>query len=208
MPVIGLFPLGLVLLPGERVPLHVFEPRYKELINECINNEAAFGIVLLNSRGTRDVGTTAEVVEVLERFEDGRLNVVVEGAERFKLLEIRAERSFLTAEIDPLGDDAPLPPDSAYEDCLREYRRVMERTGLEFEELVPDHRGLAFQVAAQFQMGVDVKQELLEMRSESQRLTRVKELLEASATAIRRQAIEQRASTNGKVDRLGPLGEV
>jgi hypothetical protein len=114
----------------------------------------------------------------------------------------------LTAEINPLLDDAPLPPDSAYEDCLLEYRRVMETTGLELDELVPDHRGLAFQVAAQFRMGVDVKQELLEMRSESQRLDRVKELLEASATAIRRQAIEQRASTNGKVDRLGPLGQV
>jgi ATP-dependent Lon protease len=205
---IGLFPLGLVLLPGERVPLHIFEPRYKELINECIDTQREFGIVLLNSRGTRGVGTKAEVVEVLERFEDGRLNIVVEGTERFNLLEIRAERSYLTAEIDPVVDDTPLPPDSAYEDCLNEYRRVMEATGLELEELAPDHRGLAFQIAAQFRMGVDVKQELLEMRSESARLARVKELLEASAAAIRRQAIEQRASSNGKVDRIGPLRDV
>lgn len=205
---IGLFPLGLVLLPGERVPLHIFEARYKELINECINTQTEFGIVLLNSRGTREAGTKAEVVEVLERFDDGRLNIVVEGTERFKLLEIRAERSYLTAEIEPLVDDTPLPPDAAYEECLNEYRRVMAAAGLELVEPAPDHRGLAFQVAAQFQMGVDVKQELLEMRSESARLARVKELLEASAAAIRRQAIEQRASGNGKVDRIGPLRDV
>jgi Lon protease-like protein len=204
---IGLFPLGLVLLPEERVPLHIFEPRYKELINECIDTQTEFGIVLLNSRGIREAGTKAEVVEVLERFDDGRLNIVVEGTERFKLLEIRSERSYLTAEIEPLVDDTPLPPDAAYEDCRAEYRRVMEATGLELDELVPDHRGLAFQVAAQFQMGVDVKQELLEMRSEIERLARVKQLLEASASAIRRQAIGKRASGNGKVDRMGPLKE-
>lgn len=207
MAVIGLFPLGLVLLPGERVPLHIFEPRYKELINECIDQKVEFGVVLLNSRGTREVGTKAEVVEVFERFDDGRLNIIVEGTERFNLREIRAERTFLTAEIEPLVDETPLPSDAEYDECLAEYRRVMEATGLELEELVPDHRGLAFQVAAQFRMGVDVKQELLELRSESNRLARVKELLKASATAIRKQAIEQRASTNGKVEDLGPLKE-
>lgn len=203
---IGLFPLGLVLLPGERVPLHIFEERYKELINECLDTESEFGIVLLNSRGTRDVGTRAEVVEVLERYDDGQLDVVVQGTERFNLLEIRSERSFLTAEVSPLADDTPLPPDSEYEACVAEYRRVMQATGVEFEEPAPGYLGLAFALASRFHMGVDVKQELLEMRSESARLGRVKELLEASAEAIRKQAVEKKASTNGKVDHLGPLG--
>ena len=206
MPEIGLFPLGLVLLPGERVPLHIFEERYKELINECLDTESEFGIVLLNSRGTRDVGTQAEVVEVLERYDDGQLDIIVQGTDRFNLLDIRSERSFLTAEVTPLVDDTPLPPDSEYESCLAEYRRVMQATGVEFDEPSPDYRGLAFALASRFQMGVDVKQELLEMRSESARLDRVKELLEASAAAIRKQAVEKRASTNGKVEHLGPLG--
>lgn len=203
---IGLFPLGLVLLPGERVPLHIFEPRYKELVNECIDTDTEFGVVLLNSRGTRQVGTKAAVVEVLERYEDGRLDIIVLGTERFNLLEIRATRSFLTAEISPLVDDTPLPDPDAYEACLQEYRRAMLQTGVDFEEPFPDHLGLAFQIAVQFRMGVDVKQELLEMRSEAARLARITELLEVSAGAIRRQAIEKRASGNGKVDRLGPLG--
>lgn len=103
---IGLFPLGLVLLPGERVPLHIFEPRYKDLINECIDSHSEFGVVLLNSQGTRNVGTKAEVVELLERFDDGQMDIVVQGTERFHLVEIRSERTYLTAEITPLADDA------------------------------------------------------------------------------------------------------
>lgn len=206
MPVIGLFPLGLVLLPGERVPLHIFEPRYKDLINECIDNESEFGIVLLNSKGTRDVGTKAEVVEVLERYDDGQLDIIVQGTDRFNLLEIMAEKTYLTAEIEALADDTPLPGDEEYELCLDEYRRVMQATGADFDEPEPDYRGLAFHIASQFQMGIDIKQELLEMRSETERLERVKELLEASAAAIQRQTIEKKASTNGHVKTMGPLG--
>ena len=201
---IGLFPLGLVLFPGERVPLHIFEERYKELIGECLDTGSEFGIVLLNSKGTRDVGTQAEVVEVLERYEDGRLDIVVQGTDRFNLLDIRSERSFLTAEIEPLEDDTPLPGDAEYESCLNKYRQVMQAAGVEIDEPEPDYRGLAFHLAVRFQMGVDVKQELLEMRSESMRLDRVKQLLEASAAAIRGHAIGKRASSNGKVDRIGP----
>ncbi|CAN5819947.1 LON peptidase substrate-binding domain-containing protein [soil metagenome] len=203
---IGLFPLGLVLLPGEQVPLHIFEERYKELINQCLDTGSEFGIVLLNSRGTRNVGTRAEVVEVLERYDDGQLDIIVEGTDRFNLLEIRSVRTFLTAEIETLVDDAPLPGESEYEACLQEYRRVMQATGVEFDEPSPDQRGLAFQLAVRFQMGVDVKQGLLELRSESTRLDRVKELLVTSAEALRKQAVEKKASTNGKVDHLGPLG--
>lgn len=203
---IGFFPLGLVLLPGERMPLHIFEPRYKELINECIASQSEFAIVLLNSRGTREVGTRAEVVEVLERYEDGRLDIVVEGTDRFHLRNIKAERSFLTADIDPFTDSAPLPDHRVYEDCLAEYRRVMEWVGLPVDAPEPDHRGLAFRLAGQFRMGIDVKQELLEMRSETERLARVKELLEASAAPMRAQRIQKKASSNGHVDSMGPLG--
>ena len=77
---IGLFPLGIVLLPTEQVPLHIFEDRYKELIDECLAEEREFGLVYADDDGLRPVGTLAAVTEVIERFDDGRLNVVVEGA--------------------------------------------------------------------------------------------------------------------------------
>ena len=82
MPELGLFPLGMVLLPTERVPLHIFEPRYRELIGECVAEEREFGMLLGDDEGLREIGTRAAVVEVVDRFPDGRLNVVIEGRVR------------------------------------------------------------------------------------------------------------------------------
>ena len=96
---IGLFPLGIVLLPTEQVPLHIFEERYKELIGECLDEEREFGLVFADDDGLREVGTRAAVTDVLERFEDGRLNVVVEGRERFRLVELTTGRAFQTGEV-------------------------------------------------------------------------------------------------------------
>src|SRR3954468_21629543 len=95
---IGLFPLAIVLLPTERIPLHIFEPRYRELIRECLEEEREFGLLLEGS----DVGTRARVTQVLQQLPDGRLNVVVEGGERFRIVERTEGRSFLTAEVEPL----------------------------------------------------------------------------------------------------------
>ena len=80
---LGLFPLGIALLPTELLPLHIFEDRYKELIGECLEEDGEFGLVYADDDGIRDVGTRARVSEVITRFEDGRLNILVEGGERF-----------------------------------------------------------------------------------------------------------------------------
>src|ERR671935_1887103 len=106
---LGLFPLALVLLPTERVPLHIFEPRYKELIGECLADGTEFGLVLEDENGRRDIGTRAAVIEVLQVFDDGRMNVIVEGRERFRLLELTDGREFLTGEVEPVEDE-PDPP--------------------------------------------------------------------------------------------------
>src|ERR687897_3616330 len=112
---IGLFPLGLVLLPTEQVPLHIFEPRYRELIGECLEAEEPFGLVYADDDGIREVGTLARVLEVTDRFEDGRLNIVVEGGERFRLVELTGGRSFQTGTVEPVVDrhDPPAPEDIA-----------------------------------------------------------------------------------------------
>src|SRR5215211_3621833 len=95
----------MVLLPAERVPLHVFEPRYRELISECLEQEREFGLVFSDDDGMRRIGTRAAVVEVLERFDDGRFNVLVEGRERFELQALTSGRSFDTGEVEPLVDE-------------------------------------------------------------------------------------------------------
>ena len=105
------------------IPLHIFEPRYRELIGECLDDEREFGLVLADDDGMREIGTTAAVVEVIERFDDGRLNIVVEGRERFQAARETDGRSFLTAQVAPV-DRRGRGADARVERCLAAYRRV------------------------------------------------------------------------------------
>lgn len=198
---IGLFPLDLVLLPGEQRPLHVFEPRYKELIGECLDEETEFGLVLADEEGMREVGTRAAVVEVLERFDDGRLNVVIEGGERFQLLELTDGRSFTTAEVDAIDDDGEDPTDDERARCLRAYERVVAAAAADLTELDLEGASLAFQIGARIDLGTTVKQDLLELRSERQRVIRLAPLLDRAAEAVRRErSVRERAASNGRVE--------
>src|SRR5207344_960868 len=158
---IGLFPLGIVLLPTEQVPLHIFEPRYRELIAECLQDGQPFGLVYADDDGLRRTGTLARVVEVVERFEDGRLNIVVEGGDRFRLLELTDGRSFHTGTVEPLADNDELPD-------------PVEVTA---EDIVQP----SFSLASRFELAPELKLELLEETSERVRLKRLCEILETVA---------------------------
>ena len=150
MPELGLFPLGIVLLPTEQVPLHIFEDRYQELIAECLADEREFGLVFADEDGLRELGTRAAVTEVLERFDDGRLNIVVEGRERFRLLELTGGRSFQTAVVEPVEDE-PDPADPADEErALELFGRLVELTGAEVEPPPPGAEQLSFVLAGRF----------------------------------------------------------
>jgi Lon protease-like protein len=198
---ISLFPLDIVLLPGEQFPLHIFEPRYKELIGECLEQGSPFGLVLADDSGMRDIGTEAAVIEVLDRFEDGRLNVVVEGRHRFRLVELREGRSFFTAEVAPVEDEGEGPTIEEVERCLAAYRRVVSAADAELEELDLDAASIAYQIAARVDFGVEVKQDLLELRSERDRVVRLAGLLDRAADAVeRRREIAERARGNGRVE--------
>ena len=145
---IGLFPLPLVLMPGEQAPLHVFEPRYRELISECLARGEDFGLVLADDDGMRDVGTKAFVVEVLEQFPDGRMNVVIEGRERFRLKNVAEERAFATAEIDEVEDEGDEPTEEERAAALEAYDRVVKAADADLDELDLEAENLAFQIAA------------------------------------------------------------
>ena len=102
---LGLFPLPLVLVPTERVPLHIFEPRYRELIGECLDRGTEFGVLLAKPGDEpHAVGTRASVAEVLRRLPDGRMHIAVEGGERFRLLELHDDRAFLEGTVEPVTD--------------------------------------------------------------------------------------------------------
>ena len=199
MDVIGLFPLGVVLLPTEQIPLHIFEPRYRELIAECIEADADFGLVYADDAGVRDIGTRASIVEVVDRFEDGRMNVVVEGRDRFRLIELTSGRSFHTGEIEPLADqdDPSEPADRAR--ALELFGRLVELTGADVEPPAARAEQLSFELAGRFELAAELKQELLQETSERVRLRRLCEILEGATVAVERQReIAARAQTNGK----------
>ena len=123
MALLPLFPLEVVLLPGTPLPLHIFEPRYKEMIGECIANETPFGVIRALEEGIAEVGCTAEIITVTKEYPDGRLDLVVEGKKRFEVLEVNHERSFLQAEILLVPDD---PGNAVPEDRVRAIQLHLE----------------------------------------------------------------------------------
>jgi Lon protease-like protein len=198
---IGLFPLGMVLLPSERVPLHIFEPRYRELIGECLEDDLEFGLVLADDDGLREVGTRAAVTQVLDRFDDGRLNVLVEGRERFRLVSLTSGRSFQTGEVEPVDDEPGEPPAEEVHRAVEQLRRVAELAGADVGELDPVQT-TSFELAARVDFEPELKQRLLELRSEPERLRELTDLLERAARAIEaQQELNRIAQTNGHVRR-------
>jgi Lon protease-like protein len=199
VPELGLFPLDIVLLPTERIPLHIFEPRYKELIGECLSAEREFGLVFGDREGLRDVGTRAAVVEVVEQFPDGRLNIVVEGRERFRLVGLTQGRSFATGDVQPLPDQAGVSEREQREGALGLYRTLAELVEAEVDEPDLDSGVLSFELAARVDFGVERKQELLELTSEPERLARVVDLLQSAIDAIQlERELAERAAMNGR----------
>jgi Lon protease-like protein len=195
---IGLFPLGIVLLPTERVPLHIFEPRYQELIDECLDSDEEFGLVYADEEGVREIGTLAHVTEVLERFDDGRLTILVVGGLRFRVEALTRGRSFMTAEIDEVEDDAvDVDPDTAVR-AAGAFRALAALAGAETDD--PDEASpqLSFELAAQVELPPEAKQQLLELRVEQERLDFVAELLDDARIAlIATRELGDRAKRNG-----------
>jgi len=199
MPHVGVFPIGAVLLPTERLPLHIFEPRYRELIGECIDSGGELGIVFEDEEGLRDVGTLATVDEVVQRFDDGRLNVVVAGTRPFRVVAWTEGRSFRTAQVDALDDDEDPADEPEAGRALGLFRRLAEQADSDVEPPGPDSERLSYELAGRVEFATEVKQELLESRSERERLERVVELLTSAidALALERE-VSERAARNGK----------
>ena len=203
---LGLFPLPIVLVPTERIPLHIFEPRYRELIDECVATNTEFGLALSTGDGAvHEVGTRARVADGLEVLEDGRMNTVGEGGERFRLLELTTGRAFTTGLVEPLVYEDE-PADQA------ELERALELFGelaalAESDVDLPDPASPTFdwELSARVDFGVDPKQELLAMTSPRRRMTGLVVVLEASLEALRaEQLLRERAGRNGKVSPVDP----
>ena len=195
-----LFPLGLVLLPQELVPLHIFEDRYKQMINECLESDGEFGIVWLSDDGLRDIGCTARIERVIERFDDGRMNILVTGARPFRLLRRIVELAYPAGDVELLEDFEPDGDPQLAEQARARYAELVEAATEEKPDL-DEIAGLdAYGMAATVEHPPEAKQALLELRAENDRLRMVDEMFR---TAIKRVAYAEeaaeRAQTNGSV---------
>jgi Lon protease-like protein len=208
MPEIGLFPLPIVLVPSELLPLHIFEPRYRELIDECVATGGEFGLVLATGDGAvHEIGTRASVQQVLETLPDGSTNIVVEGGARFRLLELTSGRSFTTGLIEPVTDDGEAPAEADITRALELFHELAALAGSDVEAPDRDSPSVDFEIAARVEFGVEAKQELLSSTSPAVRMTRLVELLETALEALQiERTLHERAGRNGKVSPLGGPG--
>jgi ATP-dependent Lon protease len=201
-----LFPLELVLYPGARQPLHIFEDRYKELVADCLGDGEEgqpFGIVLAEDGVLRDVGTTAEIEKVVERYEDGRIDLIGVGGERFRTEDVHSgERAYLTADVELLPDDDPeaeVPPE-VRERAITQHMKLLELAGhTPRPDLYEDARErLAFVLAQNAALETAQKQEVLELRSERKRLDFLVEHLEELLPRVeQKQSTRERIRSNG-----------
>ena len=192
-----LFPLGLVLLPGELVPLHIFEERYRLMIGECLEHESEFGIIWLSDDGLKEIGCSARITRVLERFEDGRLNILVEGTEPFRLTRRIEDLPYPAGDIEPLPDEGE-KDQNALERAHSRYADLIE----EVTEERPGADALAgldaYGMAATLEVAPAAKQTLLELRSESGRLEQLEALFAEALQRIKlAERAAERASGNG-----------
>jgi ATP-dependent Lon protease len=197
---IPLFPLNVVLFPGANLPLHIFEPRYREMVKACLQEKSEFGMLLSMPNGVARVGCTAEIVEVVKRYPDGRLDILTVGRAPFRVVNLFSDNPLLEGQVDYLEDrEAPGNPGvqrvlvELYEAChtliYDDYPKNLQGTPTD---------ELSFLVAGTLPMDLLWKQQILELRSESDRQERLVAYLREWAPHLQKsEAMRQRAGGNG-----------
>jgi Lon protease-like protein len=195
-----LFPLGLVALPTELVPLHIFEERYKTMIGRCLDEGSEFGIVWMAEDGLRPIGCACEIAEVVERMDDGRINLIARGTRAFRIEARQDELPYPAGTVEFLADRSEDLDAAAADEAHAAYADLVNEATDREPDLTEIGAMSAYQMAATVEFGLDAKQGLLDLRSESARLRLVTRLFRAALKRLdfvnRAQA---RARSNGRV---------
>ena len=199
VPLLPLFPLEIVLFPGAPLPLHIFEPRYKEMIGECMAQDRPFGMVRAKESSLSAVGCSANIITVIKKYDDGRLDIAAEGERRFEIRTLNQERSFLQAEVEYFEDEPSTVGKSAENAAIELHEKLFAILG-QAVEIERDAASLSFHLAHALPVDLDFKQALLEMKSEAERLETLTEYYRATIPKIEMSLrARQRASGNGHV---------
>jgi Lon protease-like protein len=194
-----LFPLDLVLLPGTPLPLHIFEPRYREMISECLDRSQHFGVLRGKEQELAEIGCTAEILTVTKKYEDGRMDIVTEGRVRFEVLQLNQERSFLQGEVIYLRDELGAASREEIAQALKLHGEIMTLAGAQPERSSEVDEGqLSFHLAGSLPLDLDFKQSLLGMKSETERLRAIISFFENILPTMRRTVhVRRKAGGNG-----------
>ncbi len=195
-----LFPLQLVVLPSELVPLHIFEERYKTMVDECLAADSEFGIIWLADDGLHDVGCACRIERVLERFDDGRINLLARGTRPLRVIERQRDLAYPAGVVEFLTD-GPEQPNEEYVDAAQAAYAELVRKATDNKPGADELRLMsAYAMAATVDFGLEAKQGLLGLRSENARLQLVTRLFRAALKRLDFVDLAQaRAKSNGKV---------
>lgn len=194
-----LFPLGLVLYPGEQTPLHIFEPRYKEMVGRCMEQDEPFGIVLFEEDEMADVGCTARIVRIVEQYEDGRMDIVVEGEQRFRILDLYENESYLTVDGETIDEPEETPQRNLQQRLITQHMRLLELAGRTVRpSLYQDVDTLSYVIAPNAGLSSEQKQDVLEILTENKRVAYLVDHLEALIPRVRKmEDLRRRIQSNG-----------
>lgn len=202
-----LFPLEIVLLPEEPLPLHIFEERYKTMIGDCLQARAAgteeeFGVVRLKGQAVNAVGCTARIVNVAREYKDGRMDILTVGKRRFEILLTNEEKPYLQGAVTYFeDDDQDTPSEEAAKQAIERFGQAMRKMHQAADmpiHLPRPYRHLSFRLAAALPFDLDFKQQLLPLRNEPERLALVVRALDMVVAQLDRfHDAQQRAGGNG-----------
>ena len=199
MPLLPLFPLEIVLFPGAPLPLHIFEPRYKEMIGECLEQKRPFGMVRVKENALASVGCSSTILNVIKKYDDGRLDIAAEGVQRFEIERLNQERSYLQGEVRYFDDEPSQVGDGSKETLVQLHEQLFSILG-QNPEVEPDAPSLSFHLAHALPVDLDFKQALLEMKSEAERIETLTEYYRTTIPKVEKTLqARERASGNGHV---------
>lgn len=204
-----LFPLGVVLYPHERLPLHIFEPRYVDLVNFCLDYDEPFGVILSDEGEMADVGCTARIRKVAARYEDGKMDVVARGERRFRLVEVHQERTYPTATVELLRDVRQSLKSDLKERAITQHMKLLELAGRTVRpSLYQDVEDVSFIMAHNAGLTLQQKQKVLELSGENDRIAYLVNHFEDLIPRVEQmEDVRRKIRSNGHFPDFPPLEE-
>ncbi|RMF55731.1 MAG: ATP-dependent protease [Bacteroidetes bacterium] len=209
LPDLPLFPLEVVLFPEEVLPLHIFELRYREMVRYCLEHQRPFGIVLTKGGELADVGCTARIRQVLHRYEDGRMDIQVEGEQRFRIRSISQEHAYLTAEVELIEDREGDIDHALRERLITQHLKLLELAGRAVRPTIyQGKRRLSFFIAHNAALTLAQKLEVLRLPTESERITYLVQHLGDLLPRVEQvEEVRRRIGSNGHIRDIPRAGD-